>query len=208
MRTLNLTLKKKWFDMILSGEKKEEYREIKPYWCNRLTTLPSNWKSNDVEQLICEVTDNEFVYFKTYDVVTFKNGYAKNAPTITLKCELIYTGKAKPEWSDNWQGNVFIIKLGNIIKTRFMTTEKPLRKTGSYIVIAKRWSSEQSHNYIVDLCSGIDTAKEIAENEMRERGGKYGMQIIAFREDNNEQEIVFEIESPYKNKVNIPTDNA
>jgi hypothetical protein len=43
---------------------------------------------------------------------------------------------------------------------------------------------------------------------MRERGGKYGMQIIAFREDNNEQEIVFEIESPYKNKVNIPTDNA
>jgi len=89
-----------------------------------------------------------------------------------------------------------------------MTTEKQLRKTGSYIVIAKRWSSEQSHNYIVDLCSGIDTAKEIAENEMRERGGKYGMQIIVFREDNNEQEIVFEIESPYKNKVNIPTDNA
>jgi hypothetical protein len=54
----------------------------------------------------------------------------------------------------------------------------------------------------------LETAKEIAENEMRERGGKYGIQIIAFREDNNEQEIVFEIESPYKNKVNIPTYNA
>lgn len=26
-----LTLKKKWFDMIASGEKLEEYREIKPY---------------------------------------------------------------------------------------------------------------------------------------------------------------------------------
>jgi len=28
---LHLTLKKNWFDLILSGEKKEEYREIKPY---------------------------------------------------------------------------------------------------------------------------------------------------------------------------------
>jgi len=84
--------------------------------------------------------------------------------------------------------------------------EKELRKIGSYIVVAKRWGSDQSHNYIVDLCSGIDTAKEIAENEMRERGGKYGMQIIAFREDNNEQEVVYEIECPYKKKVNIPTD--
>ena len=32
MKYLQLTLKKKWFDLILSGEKKEEYREIKPYW--------------------------------------------------------------------------------------------------------------------------------------------------------------------------------
>ncbi len=28
---LHLTLKKNWFDLILSGEKKEEYREIKHY---------------------------------------------------------------------------------------------------------------------------------------------------------------------------------
>lgn len=49
MKTLHLTLKKKWFDMILSG---------------------------DVG---------------------------------------IERGKAKPEWSDNWQGDVFIIKLGNVI---------------------------------------------------------------------------------------------
>ena len=36
MKILHLTIKKKWFDMILSGEKKEEYREIKPYWNRRL----------------------------------------------------------------------------------------------------------------------------------------------------------------------------
>ena len=33
---LRLTLKKKWFDMIAAGIKKEEYREWKPYWFNRL----------------------------------------------------------------------------------------------------------------------------------------------------------------------------
>ena len=29
---LTLPIKKKWFDMTLNGEKKEEYREIKPYY--------------------------------------------------------------------------------------------------------------------------------------------------------------------------------
>ena len=32
---LILPIKKKWFDMIVSGEKKEEYREIKPYYDSR-----------------------------------------------------------------------------------------------------------------------------------------------------------------------------
>ena len=32
MSTLHLTLKKQWFDMILSGVKTEEYRDIKPYY--------------------------------------------------------------------------------------------------------------------------------------------------------------------------------
>ena len=36
MKILDLPLKKEWYNMIESGIKKEEYREIKPYWCNRL----------------------------------------------------------------------------------------------------------------------------------------------------------------------------
>lgn len=36
---LTLTIKKKWFDLILSGKKKEEYREIKKYYDNRLQNL-------------------------------------------------------------------------------------------------------------------------------------------------------------------------
>ena len=36
---LPLVLKKKWYDLIASGEKKEEYREDKPYWDVRI----GNW---------------------------------------------------------------------------------------------------------------------------------------------------------------------
>ena len=36
MKDLILSLKKEWFDMTNSGEKCEDYREITPYWVNRL----------------------------------------------------------------------------------------------------------------------------------------------------------------------------
>ena len=33
---LPLVLKRRWYDMIASGEKREEYREAKPYWRKRI----------------------------------------------------------------------------------------------------------------------------------------------------------------------------
>lgn len=39
---LTLTVSKQWFDMIVTGEKTEEYREIKPYWVARLFQNNSN----------------------------------------------------------------------------------------------------------------------------------------------------------------------
>lgn len=93
-RVLHLTLKKKWFDMIASGEKKEEYREIKPYWIKRLKF--DLWDS------------------KPFDLIVFKNGYGANVPKMTVELKRICVGRAVPEWSDNWQGDVFIIKLGEI----------------------------------------------------------------------------------------------
>ena len=32
---LTIPIKKEWFDMIKSGEKPEEYREMSPYWTKR-----------------------------------------------------------------------------------------------------------------------------------------------------------------------------
>lgn len=33
---LTFNVKKEWFEKIKSGEKTHEYREVKPYWINRL----------------------------------------------------------------------------------------------------------------------------------------------------------------------------
>ena len=99
-KILHLTLKKKWFDMIASGEKKEEYRECKPYWYARLCCgFPTLYSPKD------------------YDFILFKNGYGKNAPTMKVECLGISRGEAKPEWSDNWEGTVYIIKLGKVFNT-------------------------------------------------------------------------------------------
>jgi hypothetical protein len=37
-----LHVRKKYFDQIKSGEKKEEYRIVKPYWIDRLRGFPEN----------------------------------------------------------------------------------------------------------------------------------------------------------------------
>jgi hypothetical protein len=105
--TLKLTLNKKWFDMIASGEKKEEYREIKPYWIVRLTNQKEKW-----------VRPLSFWKFANVDTIVFKNGYSKDAPTILVECKGISIGNAKPEWSDNWEGGVFVIQLGEIIEIK------------------------------------------------------------------------------------------
>jgi len=121
MKTLHLTLKKKWFDMILSGEKKEEYREVKPYWIDRISTEFSHSHDADGEEFDFKPKD--------YDQISFRNGYQKDAPEMTVEFKSVEIGEAKPEWSDNWKGDVFVIKLGEIIETKNIT--RPYSKIGS-----------------------------------------------------------------------------
>jgi hypothetical protein len=97
--TLRLTLKKKWFDMIASGEKKEEYREIKPYWINRL----QHW-------------GNAFDECREYNFVEFRNGYRKDSPVVTLVCEGISISIGKEEWGAESGKEYYVIKLGAIVQ--------------------------------------------------------------------------------------------
>jgi len=91
MNILHLTLKRKWFDMILSGEKKEEYREIKPYWRKRLLR-------------------------KSFDAIHFRNGYAKDARCLPSRSRGCTGNLGIVEWGAPEGEEVFILRLGEIIK--------------------------------------------------------------------------------------------
>lgn len=103
MKSLHLVLKTKWYDMIDCGEKKEEYREIKPYWIQRLIGVDKLLKEGK-NLLIHEIPLD-------YDHVTFHKGYTST--TMTFDIESIEIGRGNPEWGAPEDKDVFIIKLGN-----------------------------------------------------------------------------------------------
>lgn len=106
--------------MIASGEKNEEYREIKPYWVARL--FQNNSNIVDVRHLALALAgrtdllkkyiDAQRIVLKQYTHVLFNNGYHKNRPQIEKEIENITIGKPKrgmcpEEWLDT---EFFIIK--------------------------------------------------------------------------------------------------
>lgn len=121
MRILHLTLKKKWFDMILSGEKKEEYRKITPYWTQRLFRhIGSNKLSNHDAQRVCDFIlkngyTTAYVQPRQFDKAIGHDGYTNKTFTKEFFC--VEVGIGKPEWGAPPEP-VFIIKLGKIIETK------------------------------------------------------------------------------------------
>lgn len=103
---LILPIKKKWFDMILSGEKKEEYREIKPYYDNRFYHFRTR-----------EIDKNTFsLCIESPEYALFRNGYSSNSPTI--KCQIeITTGIGKPEWGAEPNKEYYILKILSVEKS-------------------------------------------------------------------------------------------
>lgn len=97
-----LVLSYRWFDMIASGEKKEEYREIKPTFVK--------------------------AFSKPITQVEFYRGYQKNRQQMTVEVLEITKGTARPEWSDSKlfdpNQEVFILKLGKILETNFNQEEQ------------------------------------------------------------------------------------
>ena len=108
--TLHLFLKDKWFDMIASGEKKEEYREIKQYWIRRLCLKrqTNSCKGKDCEECFFSNQDNYmFMYPLT---VTFHKHYSNQ--TISFFIRHITRREGKEEWGAEKGKVYFNIKLG------------------------------------------------------------------------------------------------
>ena len=78
----------KYFDAILSGSKTIEYRDITPYWSKRLEG-------------------------KHYDVIKFRNGYAKVAPEMIVQYKGIDIDEGK-----------YAIHLGKVLESKNVTWRK------------------------------------------------------------------------------------
>lgn len=103
---LPLVLKGRWYDMIASGEKREEYRAATGYWAKRL------WRWDHRPE--------------PTPVVEFRLGYAKDAPRMAFWCFGCSTASGMmsfafvdtqrhPEWGEPSTPH-FVIRLGGRVE--------------------------------------------------------------------------------------------
>ena len=87
---LTVVLTRRWFDMIESGEKLEEYRG--DHWATRLFGKPGHWHP--------------------YHTLRAFDGYRKGRRVLERKIRCIRRGTPRPEWSgDTVTGECFVIEL-------------------------------------------------------------------------------------------------
>ena len=122
-KVLTLTVNKEWFSRILSGVKKEEYREIKTYWVARLfyngaRKLPpdvvrkltsSIVKYRDTEQFE-EDNKDIVISFVPYTHVLFINGYGNDKPRVEKEIESIDIDRPRKGWCpDEFLGKEYFV---------------------------------------------------------------------------------------------------
>ena len=117
---LHLPMKKKWYDMVLSGEKRQEYRLVKPHWEKRIR----NWiranipdRAGDTTIILCGDKERDT---ERRLPICFINGYGKDAPRFIGYCycvEIRRIGLQK-KWGEGEYDGIphFVLHLGHIEK--------------------------------------------------------------------------------------------
>lgn len=127
-KVLTLTVSKEWYEMIVSGEKTEEYRVIKSFWMSRLLLIKDEecedfdkFKKLHIgknEEMLIDINtikeklNSGTLKFVPFTHVLFKNGYYDDSPKVEKEIESISIGKPKRglcpgKWLDH---EFFIIK--------------------------------------------------------------------------------------------------
>lgn len=136
---LQLSLKRKWFEMTKAGIKTEDYREITPYWLNRVCdynpnhTLYKENKDTDCADFVDLLLGYQgFIPIETVDKVgslygykikkfdhnIMTLGYPKSGDTsriLKLEHKGIEIRTGNPEWGAEPGKLYFVIKHGNLI---------------------------------------------------------------------------------------------
>lgn len=87
--------------MISDGIKKEEYREVKPFWNKVFGNTVIRIKGKD--------------YYPHDVIICFSHGYAKNRPQNKFKCNGLRIGEGKKEWGAVPGKQYYILLIGEIL---------------------------------------------------------------------------------------------
>lgn len=112
---LILPIKRKWFDMIISGEKKEEYREIKPYYKKRFQTIG--------------LLDQYGLPTLLTEEVVLRNGYAANSPQVIVTVS-IDVKQGNPEWGAEPNKEYFCLQIKGIQNENVFDNPEIIGNTG------------------------------------------------------------------------------
>lgn len=130
MNNLQLSLKKKWFEMTKAGIKTEDYREINYYWFRRLVIDPDRkfsclignyLKEYDLEgknKCVYDIVKSNFFSnkdLKNFDFNTMTLGYPKKGDrdrVIRFKHRGIEIRAGNPEWGAEPNKLYFVIMHG------------------------------------------------------------------------------------------------
>jgi hypothetical protein len=116
-KCFSLIVKKQWYDMELSLEKKEEYREIKPYYTSRLCKL---WCENYLHVQYKKARQKDFIEWLeskgTIDLgrVFFRNGYSARSRSFVADCTL-RIGSGKIEWGAQLEKEYYVFGIKSMM---------------------------------------------------------------------------------------------
>jgi hypothetical protein len=102
---LTLVLKREWFDMIDQCIKKEEYREIKPFWDKVFGN------SKVINGILCIKIKGRF-YRPENVIIEFVHGYVHARDKFMCHCLGLAIGHGKQEWGADPDKQYYVLKLG------------------------------------------------------------------------------------------------
>lgn len=127
MKNLQLSLIEGWFRLTKALIKKEDYRSITSYWCNRFLLYRGEKKSKEwwrvflitsgINYLISCI--GEEITFQEFTTNTMTLGYPKSTDTeriLRLEHKGIEIRTGNPEWGAEPNKLYFVIKHGRVIK--------------------------------------------------------------------------------------------
>lgn len=121
--TLYLPLKKKWFNMIKDGIKKEEYREIKPFYIKRfikfkplkidlINDYEKGFDEGEINGMENELTITSQKFKKVVFTLAYPSTEEKDR-RIKFNNPKIRIGEGKPEWGAEPGKKYFVITWDN-----------------------------------------------------------------------------------------------